>query len=73
MRLCEAHSITLAYIEREKPNQNAYIEHFSRSFREEVLDAWFSPRLPKCALSVTSGGTAAAPNGCTKASGTRPY
>lgn len=37
---CEANGITLAYIEPGKPNQNAYIERFNRSFREEVLDAW---------------------------------
>lgn len=37
---CEARGITLAYIEPGKPNQNAYIERFNRSFREEVLDAW---------------------------------
>ena len=37
---CEAHGMTLAYIEPGKPNQNAYLERFNRSFREEVLDAW---------------------------------
>jgi putative transposase len=37
---CEARGITLAHIEPGKPNQNAYIERFNRSFREEVLDAW---------------------------------
>ncbi len=37
---CEARGITLAYIEPGNPNQNAYIERFNRSFREEVLDAW---------------------------------
>lgn len=37
---CEAHGITLPYIEPGMPNQNAYAERFNRSFREEVLDAW---------------------------------
>jgi putative transposase len=37
---CDALGIALAYIEPGKPNQNAYIERFHRSFREEVLDAW---------------------------------
>ena len=36
----EARGITLAYITPGKPNQNAYIERFNSSFREETLDAW---------------------------------
>jgi len=29
---CEAHNIRIAYIQPVKPNQNAYIERFNRSF-----------------------------------------
>lgn len=37
---CEANGVLIDYIEPGKPNQNAYIERFNRSYREEVLDTW---------------------------------
>ena len=37
---CESTGILIDYIEPGKPNQNAFIERFNRSYREEVLDTW---------------------------------
>jgi putative transposase len=37
---CQRNNVEMIHIEPGKPNQNAYIERFNRTFREEVLNAY---------------------------------
>ena len=41
--LCREHQVETRYIQPGKPNQNAFIERFNRTFRHEGLDAWWFP------------------------------
>lgn len=39
-QFCESNNITLKHIQPGQPTQNAFIERFNRTFREDILDAY---------------------------------
>lgn len=53
---CQANGVFIDYIEPGKPNQNAFIERFNRSVRNEVLNLYLFRNLAEAREIVSQWG-----------------